>query len=328
MHSDWKNVVIPGHLRNQFLEQFGKRLEGHLPKNRDRFKEVTIGEVLNAFNVADEQIGKHWPLLATNLWQYGSHVLLSAYIETSGTIGSALQGMLSTSTMLYPVFSPTSELGPDGLIMRGRPTYDMSARHWEIFQIFSLLAQTAVYKRFAPEETKQMVCHLTIKENELSETISRLATCKIQFDTPLDRSYYLYPFSLLNKQISHEQRTINDLLFTEIQRQTTLPEPEDNLANALRRTIYNEFPRVMESAEAAERLEISRSTLYRMLRKRNLSYAQIVTQLRREFILIHFSKLNSDKPHHEALGFPSPRALSKFCRANFGVPISKISRKI
>lgn len=324
MEESWRKIVIPGHLRNQFLEQFGTRLAGHLPPSEDRFKDVTIGEVLNAFDVADKHIGKHWPLLATDLWSYGAHILLSAYIETSGTIGSALRGMLSTSTMLYPVFSPVSEIVSDGLLMKGRPTFDMEPRHWEIFQIFSLLSQTAVYKRFAPEETKEVVCHLTIEENELSNTIRKIASCEVHFNCSREASYYLYPHKLLSKKITHKHKDLNSLLFSEIQRQTQLPSLEDNLISELNKIVFKALPSKLSSEAASEKLGISRSTLHRALRRHDLSYSDILKQNRREFVLIYFSNPSVRSNHHVPLGFSSHRALSDFCKVNFGKVISEL----
>ncbi|MGB0959171.1 MAG: hypothetical protein ACPGVK_02880 [Halocynthiibacter sp.] len=324
MDPSWNNIKLPGHLRNQFREQFEQLASDHLLPVDDQHSEVTVPDIFKAFDLADKHIGLHWPFLAPNLWKYGSHILFSAYFETSGTIADAMRGLLSTSTALYPVFSATPEMTPTGLLMRSRPTYPMDPRHWEIFQTLSLLTQTAMLKKFAPDETKGMVYNFVAPENAFSETLRGVATCKVNFGVPLEGLYHEYPLELLQKKISHKQIALNKVLYAELERQTALPIPEDNLFNDLNKGIYARFPELMPAEDAAQFLKMSRSTFQRMLKRRGVRYTDILNALRREYILIYLSKADPGGGHHIALGFKTPRALRDYCRTHFGAPLTKL----
>jgi AraC-like DNA-binding protein len=324
----WNDITLPGNLRNQFTEQFETQLAGHLPSVEDRHQSVRMPEILAAFDIADQHIGGHWPYLATSLWQYGSHVLASSYFETSGSVADAMRGLLSTSTTLYPVFTSTSEMTPRGLVLRTRPTYPLDSRHWGIFQTLSVLSQTAMFKRFAPAETRDIQFNIAPPEDAFSDTLRSIATCQINFGVPLEECHYVYPISVQAKKIGHKHKELNRVLFAEIQRQTELPTPDDNTMNVLRQHIYAHLPNLLSAEDAAASLNVSRSTIQRVLKRNGVGFKEILNDLRREHVLIYLSRANRDADHHIALGFPSYRALSKFCTINFGSPLAKLLKEI
>lgn len=323
----WDSVYMPGNLRNQFREQFGARLYRHMLQDKDRFEDLSVSEVLHAFDVADEHIGRHWPLIATNLWRYGSHTLISAYCQTSGTILDALKGILSTSTALYPVFTTKANMTKDGMIVASRPTYELSARHWSIFQYLSVLAQTDFFKRSAKDTVKDVHYHITVPLDEYSEAFRKISKSKITFGVDLEDSFTFYPMDFLQTRIGHSAPELNRLLYFELQNQTRLPQPDDDVMNELKRKIFQRFPALMRAEEAAESVNISRSSLQRLLRKKNTSYSEIVQDLRREFVLVYLAKLKTDQVDHTALGFPSSRALNSFCKTAFGKSLSVLAKR-
>lgn len=324
MDPNWQKVVLPGNLRNQFREQFGESVAEQLQPIDDQFSPVTMPEVLHAFDAMDRSVGLHWPILATGLWQHGSHMVPTAYIETAGTLGQALAGLLSTSTTIYPIYTTTSQMTAEGLILRTRPTYPLEPRHWSIFQILGILSQTAVFKKFAPEETKQMKYEVSIPRDDFSETLEKLTTCEIVFDVPMEKSCYIFPHALLAKKTGHKHKELNKLLFQQIEKQTRLPTPDARILNRLRHEVYSRLPELLTAEEAAETLETSRSTFQRMLKRNGEEYAKIVREMRKEFVLIRLTQIEPDDDLHEELGFTSRRSLNAFCKAELGVPLNRL----
>lgn len=324
---DETRVVFPAFFREQFRGQFGKILGHELPWTDSNQLDASLEEIWNAFEAADRIIGEHWPLLATSLWQYGSHKLISTFIETSANVATALKEIMSEETAYLPVFCSSLEAASEGMVARVAPSIEVSRRNWDIILTLFVLGQTAFFKRHAPEETKRIVFRTCIPKSSHSETLQQLATSKILFDQPFEQCHVVYPFDLLSKSVGYRNDSLNKILLTEIRRIAHLPRSTNGISPKLRTLLRNSMPLPLSAEDAATKLGMSRSSMHRHLGSEGLSYKEVLHQERREYLMVHLSYLNHKDLDHEALGFGSRRALNDFCNTHLGRPLRTFLKK-
>lgn len=326
LNIDPSKIVFPAFFRSQFRSQFGKQLKDDLPELADLQSQLNLDELFHAFDAADRRIGEHWPLLATNLWKYGTHQLLTSFVETSANIATALRDILSGDTAYLPVFTASYEPVAESLIVKIRPTIEMKERHWDIFMTLHLLGETAFYKRHLPDEAKLISYHTTIPNSDFSETLQRLATSKIKFGCPQEEAYCAYPYSLIGQSVGHRNDRLNKVLLDEARRTAQLPAETDQILLSLRNLISASLPAVISVDRAAAELGVSRSSILRRLKDNSQSFSGVQQEVRREYVLVRLSNMDYGKHMAEELGFSSMRALSDFCRKNTGYTLKKLAK--
>ncbi|WP_074739203.1 helix-turn-helix transcriptional regulator [Ruegeria halocynthiae] len=328
MNSDIQpKIVFPSFFRAQFRSQFGKLLKDDLPELADLQSELVLDELLYAFDVADRKIGEHWPLLATNLWHYGTHQLLTAYLETSVDIATAFRDVLSKETAYLPVFAATFEPVAEGLVLKVRPAIEITNRHWDIFITLLILGETAFYKRHLPEEAKLIRYKTSLPKQGFSDTLLKIAGTKIEFGCHPEEAYTLYPYSLVGQSVGYRNDQLNKVLLEEIHRTARLPAATDQTLLRLRKLVSDSFPKIHSVDQAAAILGLSRSSMLRRLSEQGQSYRKVVQEARIEFVLVRLSNMDYGEHMEEELGFTSMRALSAFCRKNTGYTLKKLAKK-
>ncbi|MGB0960862.1 MAG: hypothetical protein ACPGVK_11475 [Halocynthiibacter sp.] len=309
----------------QFRNQFGTLLKDDLPEPSDLQRELTLDELTAAFDIADRRIGEHWPLLATSLWHYGTHQLLTSYVETSVNIATALRDLFAADTAYLPVFTASFDTVAEGLIVRVRPAIRIQDRHWSILMMFLILGDSAFYRRHLPEETKLITYKTSIPESKYSKTLQELTTANVEFGLSADEAHFLYPYSLVGQSVGFRNDQLNKVLLDEIHRTARLPAATDQTLLSLRKLVSDSFPEVLSVDMAASKLDISRSSILRRLKAHDLRYKDIVSEARLEYVLVHLSRMEYGDHMADELGFSSMRALSEFCRKNTGYTLKKLA---
>ena len=139
-------VELPSFLLSRLVNQLGPSFPAFTRslKAAEENKTIPLPVFFSIFDTLDSTVGLHWPILAKSLWQPTSHPLLLAYFSTAGFFGEALTKLFAETNVYLPIFKVSMKPAQNGLLLSGQPTYQMSERHWEIFDLLYMLTFFAI----------------------------------------------------------------------------------------------------------------------------------------------------------------------------------------